>query len=126
LLITCPLGIRFKTALTAIGSNAVTAIPTGRNTHHRAIQAAIPRALAAALPKDCAVNRNSKNASGPDSNAKFRFISELIAIASKALRKDRFIRLLIRLILPKSSQKQKPLAFQPTFLSSYRICFSIL
>jgi hypothetical protein len=73
--------------LTAIGNSAVTAIPTGRNTHHSAIQAAIPRALAAALPNDCAANRSSKNASGPDNNAKFRFISELTNIASKALRK---------------------------------------
>ena len=83
--ITCPLGIRFKIAFTAMGSSAVTAIPTGRNTHHSAIHAAMPRALAAALPKDCAANRSSKNASGPDSNARFRFISEFIKSASKTI-----------------------------------------
>ena len=66
-LMTCAAGIRSNTALMTIGSIDVTAISTGRNTHHSAIQTAMPIAAAPFGPNAGESKPSpSTNATGPE------------------------------------------------------------
>ena len=51
-LMICCIGTRSNSALTAIGTKAVTEILTGRSIHHSAIQTAVPSAAACLKPKN--------------------------------------------------------------------------